>query len=105
MFTYDINGDTYTQQDHYLYVNQSFVINPFLLSVEDKVWNEFVNPYLANLNRIDISMNSKHDGCNNCDSDTYICDDGVTDLYMDIEINYEIECNPNHILMAEGRYN
>ena len=84
-------------------------MNPFLLSIQDKVWNEFGNPYLANLNRINISLISKGDGWNDCDSDTYICDDGVTDLYMDVEINfvppswieddvdidYEIEWNPN----------
>ena len=34
------------------------------------------------------------------------CDDGITDLYMDrmlklilcLDLDYEIECNPNHII-------
>ena len=60
-YTFDVHGDTLTQTDHYINIGESYITNPFIWSLEDSEFDKCVNPYLARLNRINITVLSQVD--------------------------------------------
>ena len=69
-------GHTQTQEDHYIQIGDSYVLQPFIYSLENNVFGDFVNPYLASQYKLNITVpqQTKPWMASNCNDSTYLCD-------------------------------
>eukprot|EP01084_Bolivina_argentea_P071872 130574_1 len=81
-YTYDVHGDSATQKDHYVYVGESFVIQPLIHSLE----GAFANPFLARKNIWKVTVLSVGDGWEDCDAQTNICRVSRPNLSMKVHV-------------------
>ena len=87
-YTYDVSGNTQTQHDHYIDVGQSSVAQPFIWSLEDNVWSNFVNPLAAKMHLPNITVLSVGDGWDNCSESTYICNVTHPNIAITVQVNW-----------------
>ena len=87
-YTYDVSGNTQIQHDHYIDVGQSFVVQPFIWSLEDNVWSNFVNPLAAQMHLPNITVLSVGDGWKDCSADTYICNVTHPNIAITVQVDW-----------------